>query len=154
MVPLAFDRLMRSSRDFHAVEPGFACLVSSKTQESAHPNLLARTRQIQPWKREEETWSVEVFLVAGDVWSTCWAPVLDASFLSGTMQPVLPMKDVHRESRPGSELSAVRLLQYALSLEEWLAVWAGIFPAYMWIQESAGWLDGCHSSGTYHQRLI
>lgn len=30
--------------------------------------------------------------------------------------------------------------------EPLLAVWAGIFPAYMWIQESAGWLDGCHTA--------
>ena len=29
-------------------------------------------------------------------------------------------------------------------------LWAGIFPASMWIQESAGWLDGCHTPGLPH----
>ncbi|TRY90783.1 hypothetical protein DNTS_028649 [Danionella cerebrum] len=32
----------------------------------------------------------------------------------------------------------------------WLVVCAGIFPVYMWIQESAGWLDGCHVPSKHH----
>lgn len=41
-------------------------------------------------------------------------------------------------------------LQSAVAGLHWLVVCAGIFPVYMWIQESAGWLDGCHVPSKHH----
>lgn len=43
-----------------------------------------------------------------------------------------------------SALLSSSRLQSAVNGLHWLVVCAGIFPVYTWIQESAGWLDGCH----------